>query len=179
MLKKEEKLFDEIFLQFHSLLFSYGKKIIGDEYTTEECIQELFLYIYQKEIDLANIKNIKAYLLTSFRRRVLLKKKILIKFEELSSIPSDMQFIQEDFLITNNVQEERKRTLASMLNDLPWRQREAIYLKYFNGLTGKEVAKIMGIQPQVVANMVYKALKKLKLSASRLLLFLLSVLLFS
>ena len=179
MLTKEEKLFNEIFLQFHSLLFSFGKKIIGDEYIVEECIQELFLYIHQKEIDLANIKNIKAYLLTSFRRRILLKKKAFIKFEELSAIPTDMQFLQEDFLTTYKSQQERNKTLANMLNDLPWRQREAVYLKYFNGLSGKEVGEIMGIQSQVVANMVYKALKKLKLSADRLLQFLLYFILFS
>lgn len=169
MLEKEEKLFNEVFLQFHPLLFGFGKKIISDDYIIEECIQELFVYIYQKEIKLASIKNIKAYLLTAFRRRILLKKTKLPKYEALSSVPSDLHFREDDFLINPKIARQKSIQLAKMLNELPWRQREAIYLKYFNGLSAKEVAEIMGIQPQVVANMVYKALKKLRLSADQLL----------
>ncbi|MFK7978520.1 MAG: RNA polymerase sigma factor [Saprospiraceae bacterium] len=163
MLEKEEKLFNEVFLQYNTLLFSFGKKIIRDESIIEECIQELFLYIYQKEIKLSTIKNVKAYLLTSFRRRILLKKKVA-KFEELSAIPSDLYFAKDDFLLTDERQQQRNNKLIQLLNELPWRQREAIYLKYFNNLSAKEVAEIMGIQPQVVANMVSKVIKKLRFS---------------
>lgn len=167
MLKKEEKLFNEVFLQFHPLLYGFGKKIISDDYIIEECIQELFIYIYQKEIKLASIKNIKAYLLTAFRRRILLKKAKTPKYQALSSMPSDLHFQGGDFM-NPSTDPQKSSQLATMLNELPWRQREAIYLKYFNDLSAKEVSEIMGIQPQVVANMVYKALKKLRSSSSHL-----------
>ena len=163
MSRKEEKLFNKVFLQFHPMLFAFGKKIISDDYIIEESIQELFLYIYEKEINLASIKNLSAYLFTAFRRRILLKKQNP-QFKELST---DIQFVSNDFIQKNELQQQKNKQLSSMLNDLPWRQREAIYLKYFNKLSAKEIAEIMNIQPQVVSNTIYKALKKMKETAAK------------
>jgi len=164
MSEKEKRLFNEVFLQFYPILYGYGKRIISDDYLIEESIQELFLYIYQKKIDLANIKNLNAYLLPSFRRKILLRKKL----EQNTLIATDILFKDGDF-VTSNGKSQQNKKLIEMLNELPWRQREAIYLKYFNNLSGKEIAEIMGIQTQVVANMVYKALKKLRKSSDKLL----------
>jgi len=170
MSEKERKLYNEIFLQFHPMLYRFGKRMGLDDYLVEEGIQELFMYIYQKEIQLATIKNLKTYLLTSFRRRILLKKKSIQRDRALS-ISSDISFEDGDFVLNNTA--EQHGQLFDLLNDLPWRQREAIYLKYFNGLSGKEIAEVMGIQTQVVANTVYKALKKLRQSADKLVLVIL------
>lgn len=172
MSEREEKLFNEVFLQFHPMLLHFGKRIVSDQYLIEESIQELFLYIYEKEINLAAIKNLKAYLFTAFRRRVLLKKNTP-QFTDFDTIPTDIQFLSNDFIDENESQQKKNKQLSTMLNELPWRQREAIYLKYFNHLSAKEIAEIMGIQPQVVTNTIYKALKKMKTIASHLPLILL------
>jgi RNA polymerase sigma factor (sigma-70 family) len=163
MSEKEEKLFNEVFLQFHPMLFAFGKKIISDDYLIEESIQELFLYIYEKKTNLSSIKNLRAYLFTAFRRRILLKKQTP-QFKEIST---DIQFTDHDFIQKNELQQDKNKQLSIMLNDLPWRQREAIYLKYFNKLSAKEIAEIMDIRPQVVSNTIYKALKKMKETASK------------
>lgn len=161
MSEKGEQLFKEVFLQFYPLLLQFGLKLVPDEYLVEEAIQELFLYIYEKEVDLAGINNLKAYLITAFRRRVLLKKKEA-RFTDLSEIKTDIAFSADELWPSGEEQREQLDQLASLLNALPWRQKEALYLKYFNNLSAKEVAEIMGIQPQVVSNMVYKALRKIR-----------------
>jgi len=118
----------------------------------------MFLYIYEKEIKLATIHSLKAYLFTSFRRR-LLSKKSLLNYEDLST---NIEFSSQDFVQEKENQNRQNQKLTAMLNNLPWRQREAIYLKYFNRLTIKEISEIMEIKPQVVSNTIYKALKKMK-----------------
>lgn len=164
---KEKKLFNAVFLQYHPILFRFGKRIVADDYLVEECIQELFLYIFEKEINLAVINNLRAYLFTAFRRRILLKKNTP-SFTDLSIIPTDIQFLTNDFVDENEHRQMKNKQLSKMLNDLPWRQREAIFLRYFNDLSTKEISEVMGIQPQVVANTIYKALKKMKDIASTL-----------
>ncbi|MEL6943553.1 MAG: sigma-70 family RNA polymerase sigma factor [Bacteroidota bacterium] len=161
MSEKEEQLFNEVFLQYYPILFHFGKRIVADDYLVEECIHELFLYIYEKEINLATVNNLRAYLFMAFRRRILLKK-TTPQFADLSTIPTDIYFLNNDFVNEDEQQFQKSKQLSKMLNDLPWRQREAVFLKYFNNLSTKEIAEVMGIQPQVVANTIYKALKKMR-----------------
>lgn len=171
MLKKEIKpklltnnnkaqSFDELFLEYHPLLYRYGNKLSSNSYLIEECIQELFIYIYEQEIVLSTIRHTKAYLFTSFRRRLL--KKIKATKTPISDLPSDLQFSPEDFIIQQEAFQQQEQWIHTILNKLPWRQREVLYLRFFNNLSAKEIAEVMGIQRQVVSNVVYKALKKLR-----------------
>ena len=162
MSDSELKIFKEVFLQFHPELKAFGKKIISNTFIIEEAIQELFIYIYEKDINLSSIKNLKAYLFVAFRRRILSKKQSI----QFNDNATDLQFLSTDFNKENERQLRNNKQLSEMLNNLPWSQREAIYLKYFNKLSSKEIAGIMGIKPQVVSNTIYKALKKMKDIAS-------------
>lgn len=158
MTKKEERLFNEVFLKYYPMLSAFGRKIVADPHLVEETIQDLFVYIFEKKVDLSSIHNLKAYLFTSFRRRILKEK----KKELTTELITDIHYLPEDFQYDNDLQLQRNQALAKMLNALPWRQREAVFLKYFNNLSAKEVAEIMDIQSQVVSNTIYKALKKMK-----------------
>ncbi|MEM6799798.1 MAG: sigma-70 family RNA polymerase sigma factor [Bacteroidota bacterium] len=159
------KGFDQIFIKYYPTLLAYGSKINQDKEEVEEAIQELFLHLHQNKQLLKNIKNLKAYLFVSLRRRIIedLKKK------DKSLLPahdkgSYVQFSREEFSSEAYVDEDRIEELRQLLNKLPWRQREAIYLKYFNGLSTKEIAEVMGSKPQTILNMVYIAFKKLRAS---------------
>jgi len=175
MLKKEikpklntskEQDFDELFLEYHPLLYRYGQKLSSNSYLIEECIQELFIYIYEQKIGLSTIQHIKAYLFTSFRRRLF--KSLKATTESIPDLPSNIQFSPEDFLIQQEEFQQKEKWVQAALNSLPWRQREVIYLRFFNNLSAKEIAEVMGIQSQVVSNVVYKALKKLRSEVGRI-----------
>lgn len=162
-LKKQIQLdkFDQLFLTHHATLYHYGKSFSSNEQLIEDCIQELFIYLYEKEINLNNIKNLKAYLITSLRRRIL-EKKQKDTTTSLSDEITNIQFSAEDLLIAREEEGQKSKFLATHLNNLPWRQKEAVYLKFFNNLSAQEIGDIMGITTQVVSNTVYKAIKKLK-----------------
>jgi RNA polymerase sigma factor (sigma-70 family) len=49
-----------------------------------------------------------------------------------------------------------------LINVLPKRQKEIIYLKFFENLGREEIADIMQISPQAVSNLLQKALKNLR-----------------
>ena len=158
MSSKEKSVFETVFLQYHSVLHAYGLSLLINHSLVEDSIQELFIYIYEKDIDLENITNIKAYLFISLRRRILSKKQFF-------SIP--ISDITEDHESIEDPKNENNR-IQVLLSALPTRQREAIYLKFFNKLSAKEIAEVMEIKPQVVANTLFKALKKLKSIASKI-----------
>ena len=158
MPRKEKTKFELIFLKYHSVLQAYGMSLVGDNSLVEESIQELFIYIFEKNIDLEEITNIKAYLFTSLRRRILSKKQILTI--PITDISDEKEYIED-----SNGENEK---IEDLLSALPTRQREAVYLKFFNKLSAKEISEVMEIKPQVVANTIFKALKKLKSIASKI-----------
>ena len=131
----------------------------------EECIQELFLYIFEAYGRLGEVKQVKAYLFSSLRRRILeklSKEKKLRGLEYESTELTAIQFSSKDLSLPEEGQKHLQEALAQALNELPWRQREAIYLRYYNGLRTKEIAEIMGVANQTVLNTLYQALNKIR-----------------
>ena len=65
--------------------------------------------------------------------------------------------------------------IVELLNELPQRQKEVIYLHYFENMDYTQIAEVMGIRYQSVLNLTQKALQKLR-SANLLTIFLLLLL---
>ena len=110
---------------------------------------------------------VRAYLFKCLRRRVLEKireEKKLKTSRDKWLYHVDIQFSPVDLEIQKNHKGATNKSLLKALNILPWRQREAIYLRYYNGLSTREIAEIMGVANQTVLNTLHQALKKLRTS---------------
>jgi RNA polymerase sigma factor (sigma-70 family) len=100
-------------------------------------------------------------------QRLTVGKKFLIslnKDRQFDFVPST-----EDILIEEEWEVERNKKLTHSLHSLTKRQREAIFLKFFNQLSYHEVAVIMDLHVDSVYNLISKSIdilrKKLKASA--------------
>ena len=65
-------------------------------------------------------------------------------------------------LIATQARLEQENELRRVLEKLTKRQKEAIYLYFYNGLSYEEVASIMSLKVSSVYDLVYDALKMLK-----------------
>ena len=74
----------------------------------------------------------------------------------------DLKFTPEELLTNQETERFKNENLSELLNKLPKRQKEAIYLKYYSGLKAKEISEIMGVNYQSVLNTLHKAIKSLK-----------------
>lgn len=154
-----------LFLRCNDYLKHYGLQIVPNPSLVEECIQELFIYLFESYERLSEVTYVKAYLFRSLRRRVL-EKVQQEQRQKTSDIEFDclahFQFSEENLLLEEDIQSDTRKALADALNSLPWRQREAIYLRYYNGLRTKEIAEIMGVANQTILNTLHQALKKIQ-----------------
>ena len=161
----DKKALSVLFMRHYDFLKHYGLRIAPSPEIVEECIQELFLYIFEASGRLGEIKQVKVYLFRSLRRRIIEKlnreKRLRGPDKELAALTA-IQFSYEDVYWEKEGQQHLQEALAHALNDLPWRQREAIYLRYYNGLRTKEIAEIMGVANQTILNTLYQALKKIR-----------------
>jgi RNA polymerase sigma factor (sigma-70 family) len=157
--------FAVLFESFYPKLHSYGLKISKDVAITEDSLQDFFLYIYEHRENLSDLETIAPYLFTSYKRFLLrvMKKNEKFKHTDFSNeIFVDIQFTAEEVITNQETAIFKNKNLSLLLNKLPARQKEAIYLKYYSGLKATEISEIMGINYQSVVNTLHKAIKSLK-----------------
>lgn len=160
-----KKSLNKIFLENYDYLFSYGIKLKTDTEFIKDCIQDLFLKLWKNRERLNEVNSIKLYLLKSLRRLIIDKissKSRLIFKKTFCEKEFDIEFSHEDFIINNQRAIEIKNKLNNALNNLPKRQRETIYLRYFEGLSIKDISEILLLNVQCVRNNIYRGLKTLK-----------------
>jgi RNA polymerase sigma-70 factor (ECF subfamily) len=87
-----------------------------------------------------------------------------------------IEFSHEVILIEQQFSQERMSTLTKAVNSLPDRQKEAIFLRFYDDLTYEQIASIMAIDQRSVYKIIYKALHGLqhKLTHALISLFILS-----
>jgi RNA polymerase sigma factor (sigma-70 family) len=154
-----------IFLLFHDDLFRYGLKLAGNSNLVEDSLQDLFLQLWKNRQNLRQIDNLKPYLFKSFRNHVIdnveLQNPVMhieIDFEH----PFEVTYSPEDFIIQQQVTEDNQLKIVEALNNLSSRQREAIYLRYFEDLDFEMIAIIMEMNVQSVRNTLHRGLQALR-----------------
>ncbi len=161
----DEDALSSLFLDFYDPLLHYGCRITQRHELVEECIQELFIYLFEAGHRLGAVENVRAYLYLALRRRLLDKIQREPSYglwERRPADRTDIQFSAADLLIKREEEQAMSENLLRALNRLSWRQREAVYLRYYNGLSTHEIAEIMGVAKQTVLNTLYQALQKLR-----------------
>lgn len=147
-------------------LFQYGQKLCVDVDTIKDAIQEVFLDLYLNREKLkTKPENLKYYLLLSLKRNLI--KKLVYKrrfdWENKSREKEiDLEFSAEYQLIEKEQDEETRSSVIQALNQLPQKQREAVYLRYNEALEYSEIAVILGITIESVRKQIYRALKTVR-----------------
>ncbi|HEY0039726.1 MAG TPA: sigma-70 family RNA polymerase sigma factor [Flavisolibacter sp.] len=155
----DKEAFSTLFRRFYPLLFQYGRKITTDTQVLEDAIQELFLELWQKPTTQSLI-SVKAYLLQALKFKLyktFRQKPFLPAGEENNEIGFELS--TETLLVNKEENDEQLLKIAAALEQLSPRQKEVIYLKIYKGLSYEEVSEIMGLNYQVVRNLLYTALK--------------------
>ncbi len=166
----KEEAVTQIMQYYYADLYQYSLKIAGDADLSKDCIQEVLMEIWAKREKLADVQYIKPYLFKSLRRRIIHYKNEKKKELDSLEIEFDIVFSHEDFLVQELNLQEKQAKLIQALNQLSKRQREAIYLRFYEGLNYEQISEIMGITHQPLYNLIYKSLKLLREYMSLLLL---------
>lgn len=164
-LQGNEHAYALIYQSYFSRLYSYGKRFTTDDGLIEDAVQLLFTQLWKNRANLNPTASVQNYLYKSFRRKLLrlLQKQekrregpLLENAQYNTTLSPELQLIQE-----HDVQ-QMKAQLQSAFQQLTERQREAIYLKYYEKLSNEEIALIMDVDVNAIYNLVYKGIRKLK-----------------
>lgn len=129
----------------------------------EDTIQELFLEIWKNRNPVPAI-SVKAYLLKALKYKLLkeMSRSSATQFRDEFAEDGVFELGHEALLVAKQEDEERARTVLESLEQLSHRQKEIIYLKFYQNLSYDEVSSIMNINYQAARNLLYQAIKALK-----------------
>lgn len=167
MLEGNVVCYEQLIKRTYNLLFQYGCRFSSDREMLKDCIQDVFLEIWERRTMLNQQIPPRAYLLASLRRRVhrVMQQNRLQTKDDFENSISDFNvaFSAEQLLIQSEQDQQLAKRIALLLNELPRRQQEAIFLRFFNDLDRDEIANIMDIHPQSVSNLLQSAFRSIKL----------------
>ncbi|SEM56788.1 RNA polymerase sigma factor, sigma-70 family [bacterium A37T11] len=154
-------------------LVAYGKCFTHDIQMIEDCIHDLFLDLDRYRERLNPEVNVAAYMAVSLRRKIFSAIKKSRNFKAIEECSLDESRLMDDA----NVETARigKETdmytfyqIKRELENLPWRQQQAIHLKFILELSYEELSEIMEISVSTSRTLVYRGIKRLRQKAEGL-----------
>jgi RNA polymerase sigma factor (sigma-70 family) len=172
----DERAYERLFLTFYDELYGYGMRLSNDGELVKDSIQNLFQRLWQRRAALRAVEAGRPYLFKSLRHEVAKAIKAQQRQSWLQGSYSEefeVQYSPEDFLIAQQLTAEQHARLLVALGQLSNRQREAIYLKFFDGFTYERIAEIMSLNQQSIRNLIYQGTQSLRRSLTPVLLLVL------
>ena len=161
----DQEAFAILYNQHVDKLFSYGTKLCNDEDAVKDSLQELFLELFMKRDKIKiSPENLKFYLTLALKRSLIKKlhsgRKVVHGFNE--NVDFEPQYSIEFQIIEQEKDAEINRKVLNALNQLPAKQKEAMYLRFNEALEYGEIASILEITVESVRKQVHRALKTVR-----------------
>jgi RNA polymerase sigma factor (sigma-70 family) len=160
----DTQAFEKIHRELFPALYYYALKLLEDNELADDAVQDLFIKIWVKRASIGELQKVKAYFFTALRRQVLnqLRNLRLRQLNISRLLQPDIEFSPEEIVVQQEESSSLHARLLQLLNELPARQREVIYLRYFENMDYNQIAAIMSVNYQSVLNLTQKALQKLR-----------------
>ncbi|KRB53643.1 RNA polymerase sigma factor [Flavobacterium sp. Root186] len=162
----DEKSFSLLFERYYSDLVSYGNSLSPYAEKVQDCIQDVFTDIWVYRNSLQESVVVKAYLLSSVRKRIARlyeRDHIFRKTASTDAIAFLLEFSVENELLEDDyTAKEKVIYLNKLLNELPARQKEALYLRYHQGLSVEQIAEMLDVNYQSASNLLHRGLLTLR-----------------
>ncbi|MDR0393713.1 MAG: sigma-70 family RNA polymerase sigma factor [Tannerella sp.] len=159
----DRESFSVLFETFLDVLFRYGMKFVSDQELVKDCIQDLFVKLYNNRASLASTANPKLYLLFSLKNMII---DVIARDKRIMYVaPEDLPFIasyQYDDDQDDAAEERTKEMFEQVVRMLNPRQKEAIYLRFQLGLSYEEISHLLGINYQSARNLIHRSILKIR-----------------
>ncbi len=155
----EAEAFGAIFDKYHKSIYRFIYFKVSSQEVAEDLASQSFLKAWEQISLGAKVKNFSSWLYRIARNLVIdyyrsRQKDELPLIYEMEGIANEPQFDPD----TNLTEQELKKVLFSLKNDI----REIIVLRYIEGLSIKEIARITEKSPVNIRVIIHRALKQLQ-----------------
>ncbi|WP_423148892.1 RNA polymerase sigma factor [Rubrolithibacter danxiaensis] len=159
----DQQAYEKLIHKLSTPLYGYGMRIIHDHEFVKDCIQDVFFELWNRRKRISQTPSVKSYLFKAIRLRIFREYK---KWDKTDSLDDNYHFLVEfnieTKIIEEQLSEETESRIKKILNELPKRQKEIIYLRFYEGLNSEQIAEIMGVTKQSVYNLLRDSIQRLR-----------------
>jgi len=156
--------FGELAQVHYRALYNYATKFSSDSEFIRDCIQELYLDLWERRSFLSETAFVKSYFLKALRHKLIKESIRMKRFKEPKELfdidEADLSI--ESLIIENEHLNHQIKRLNHIVSHLTKRQQEIIYLRFYQNLENEDIAQIMSLGRQSVANLLYRTIKEIK-----------------
>jgi RNA polymerase sigma factor (sigma-70 family) len=148
---------------FANPMFRYGIRFVRNEDFVKDCIQDIFFELWNRRDKIRQAESVKAYLFKALRLRIFRERS---KWESSESLDENYEFIIEFDVEANIIKQEVSKEIClklhKILDSLPKRQKEIMYLRFYEGMDQDKIAEVMGLNRQSVYNLLHESIIRLR-----------------
>ena len=158
----DHEAFREVYIHFKSPIKFFLRMLTRSDFEAEEITQEVFITLWEKHRNIDPGKNIKGYLYTIARNRVLKKLRDAKGMEGYGNLEdfnvADTESPPDDVLISR----EKEIIIRIAIEHMPAQRKRIMELCRYEGLSNEEIAVRLNISRQNVATHLTYARQDLK-----------------
>ena len=157
-----------IYARYHSSLYLFAYNRLGNREEAKDIIHELFLSLWEKRSTLTLTQNLRVYLYTAVRNRIL----DLIKHQKVAAryIESFQEFVEANHPAPDEQLElsQLHEQIELAIQSLPEKMRLVFEMSRKVNFSRKEIAQELGLSEQTVKSHIHHAIKILKMKLGTL-----------
>jgi RNA polymerase sigma-70 factor (ECF subfamily) len=162
LLASDHSALEAVFHEAHEPLVAYARRLVGDVAQARDIVQVAFIRLWEHRLTLDPARSARAWLFRTVRNEALTRlrdaRNQARSLEGWDEAPHWRPPPPETLL----EESELGHALQAWLEELPERQREAVRLSRFEGLSHEEIAAVMEIAPRTVNNHIVRGLQALR-----------------
>lgn len=163
----DREAFDNLFRRYYPMLVLYGSKICPDKDIVDDCIQDLFIELWQSKSP-TEVQSVKAYFLKALKYKLFKRLKGIRPAQFDDNLEENMEISHDQFMVSREDEQHTAKKIINAINQLPGRQKEIIYLRIYQGFSYEEISEVMNINYQAARNLFYQSIKSLRQILGRL-----------
>ncbi len=160
----DRQAYEALYRMYVGRLYDYARRFGASEAVAHDCLHDLFVEMWLKRSQLGAVSQPEYYLARALRNRLLRKmeqeKKIIHPDNE--SFAFEIAPAADIALIDAQQEDAQQEKLQQALQSLTDRQREAIYLRFYQDLDYETIAAMLQMEQQSAYNLVFRALQMLR-----------------
>lgn len=170
----DDKAYAELYNLYIDDLFAYGMHFTPDRESVKDCIQEVFISLYNNRSKKKKVGNIKCYLFTSLKNELFDLFKKSIEYYQIETIEPvfTVGYSVEDLFVKTEIDQYNTAKVKEVLQSLTPRQNEVLYYRYVEEMSYDEIGELMQMNYQSVRNLIHRSILKAREIVPRYVFFL-------
>ena len=161
----EDTSFDYLYSKHVQPLLVYGLQFTSDRELVKDCIQDIFVKLYETKTQQQHIENVGVYLRIALKNKIinsLKREKIIARYVSTSEFSEIDDYTAQQQLEQQEEEQHHRNLIEKILKLLTPQQRKVVQYRFIEGLSLEEISIAMQINYQSVQNILQRSIKKIK-----------------